>query len=281
VVTCIIALVNYFYVGVDSSRLTLTEDSDPNGFVGRLLISLFVAFKYLQVKHKSRSMYLLLYFAFGVMVFSIFLSGSRAGFLTVLIIGLIWISIVHKDNILRKMMFIFSIFLLILILSSFLPVDIFERITKIDSYTRDFASDYSRSYLWKSFFLKILPDSPILGFGSGTAGLLTLSYNGLYQGLHNTYLNIWLEYGLFGLPIFLYLIYLFFLRLKTRGLIAELGLLLGTLCIIFFLDAYPKKYLWNTLMYIGLILDFPNLYIKSSYPTKENMEIKRLNGVNI
>lgn len=252
VVTCVYSLYYTFSNLGFGYRLVLTANSDPNGFVGRVLLSFYVSFKFLIGDQKR---FKLFYFAsFMLLLYSILLTGSRGAFVSVALTILIWLySLRGKMNLSTKFVIFLSIIMGIIIAVNLLPQDIFMRIYGADSYIRDLDSDTSRSAIWKSFFTKILPLKPILGFGSGAAGLVMQQIRGRYQGMHNTYFNMWLEYGIFGLPVFILFLFSIYKKLIDSKMLIEVGLLIGTLGIIFFLDAYAKKYLWNILSYLVIL----------------------------
>lgn len=248
IVTCLYGLyytVSNFGFG---SRLVISAQSDPNGLAGRVFLSLYISFKFIKdVERKPKIIY---YACFFFILLSILSTGSRGAFVSLAVTLIIWIFDVQKKNWIRNISIILLILVGMLLILRILPEEIYMRIIGIESYTRDFQSEYSRTGIWKSFFTIILPKSPILGYGSGSAGLVMQNYHGRFQGMHNTYFNMWLEYGVFGLPLFVWLIYSIYKKLKNNSMIVEIGLLIGTMAIIFFLDAYAKKYLWNILSYL-------------------------------
>ena len=67
-------------------------------------------------------------------------------------------------------------------------------------------------------------------------------------GMHSTYVTMLCEYGLFGLPVFLGLLWSLFRRKIKENDLSEAALLAGMCVIIFFLDAYSRKFLWNVIM---------------------------------
>lgn len=52
---------------------------------------------------------------------------------------------------------------------------------------------------------------PIIGYGSGVASYVLAGVYGYLKGVHNTYLNMILEYGFIALPIFIFL-YIAYIR---------------------------------------------------------------------
>lgn len=263
IVTCLYGLyytVSNFGFG---SRLVIAAQSDPNGLAGRVFLSLFISFKFIKdVERKPKIIY---YVCFFFILLSILSTGSRGAFVSLAVTLTIWMFNLQNKNLIRSIIIFFIILVGILLILRILPEEINMRIIGIESYTRDLQSEYSRSGIWKSFLTIILPKKPILGYGSGSAGLVLQDYHGRFQGMHNTFFNMWLEYGILGLPLFMWLLYSIFKKLKNNSMIIEIGLLIGTMAIIFFLDAYAKKYLWNTLAYLVICSEIRKKVLLSNF----------------
>ena len=88
----------------------------------------------------------------------------------------------------------------------------------------------------------------IWGLGAGCPGIALSSVYGHIRGVHNTYLNMICEYGVFGIGFFLALLTVLFVKLKERACYLETACLIGMCVLIFFLDSYQKKYFWNVIM---------------------------------
>jgi O-antigen ligase len=248
----IIACLYAFYYTISNlgfgSRLVLTAQSDPNGFVGRVLLAFYVSFKFLADTERRNK--LLYYACFILLLLSVLSTGSRGAFVSIVPTLIIWMYSLRSKNWIINLLAILLVITGIIVVLKILPEDLYMRVIGIESYTRDFQSDYSRSSIWKTFFTVVFPISPVIGFGSGTAGLLMQKYLGRFKGMHNTYFTMWLEYGILGLPIFIWFILSIYKKLRNQKMFIEIGLLVGTMSIIFFLDAYAKKYLWNILSYL-------------------------------
>ena len=94
---------------------------------------------------------------------------------------------------------------------------------------------------------------PLWGYGAGVPGYILIDFYGYIKGVHNTYLNIILEYGIIGITFFILFIYYIYSNIKKNGEILCNAILISMLVIIFFLDSFEKKYFWNAMMFITII----------------------------
>ena len=62
------------------------------------------------------------------------------------------------------------------------------------------------------------------------------------------YLNMIVEFGIFGIPAFLGMLFSLLRKEYKRGLFLEAALLIGVSGVIFFLNSYAKKFFWNVIM---------------------------------
>ena len=86
---------------------------------------------------------------------------------------------------------------------------------------------------------------PILGFGAGCAPLRLSSIYSVSKGVHNTYLNMFLETSFLCLPVFIAMLVDLFRKLIKNKRAVEIAALAGICVVIFFLDSYAKKFFWN------------------------------------
>ena len=148
------------------------------------------------------------------------------------------------------MLTIFAILILIayFVVIPNLPDYIRGRIFESESYQNTIDAEENRVAFWRIAFRDIIPNSLPLGVGAGCTVYGFLQYYGHIRGMHNTYINMICEFGILGIPAFLYMLWCIMKAKFTQRKPVELGLLLGIMVIILFLDSYAKKFFWNVIM---------------------------------
>lgn len=234
------------------ARLRLNARNDPNNLAALLLFPFGISMD-LYLKKKK----VIFLVATVVSGYFLLLTGSRGGLLACFVFCFIYML---KSGILKKpsrsfiALLIFS--LLYIMIVKYLPNDIISRLFSREGYLYQLAyqnqTQTQRLSIWHITINKVIVKRPIFGSGSGTASLLLTPYYGFDEGVHNTYLNMVVEYGVLGILIFVPLLIKLVKRLSTNKRIVELALLIAIMIIIVFLDSYPKKFFWNV-MYLGMI----------------------------
>lgn len=251
-----VLLLNPELTQTDYGRLVITDSNDPNNLAALMLLplilSLFTAF----ARHDRRSTFLSLSLAgIATLVFSyiILLTGSRGGLLSVGIALVVFaLSSGFSDLTRRVAVLVFGLSIVVLLVIPRLPPNLSERLFQADSYVSDVGQSGLRFDVWSVVVRHILPELPAWGVGSGNAPLLLSQWFGVLKGVHNTYLNMVIEYGVFGLPLFLAILLVLGVR-SWRARDFERLALLAAICVsIFFLDSFAKKFLWNALLYVAL-----------------------------
>lgn len=222
----------------NAQRLAL-NDADPNEFAALLVLPLFIIFDELTTKKK-----LIYYLLFGIVLLTILLTGSRGALLSILISILYYF--VKNIKFRNLIVYILLGMTIIFIVYNLLPENIYFRLfesTSVDNI------EQGRLYIWRIIFKNIIPDMPIIGFGSGMAGNTIKQYTYFKVGSHNTYFHMILEYGVLGLPVYVYFLSRIFKKIKLEGDYAKILSFIAILIVTFFLDSFFKKYLWNILMF--------------------------------
>lgn len=246
-------LLNYKeFMILSYSRFTLNEKNDPNNLAAHIIMPLF--FTIINLTNDNRIVKI---FSFIMVIFSmlaLLLTGSRGAMLSV-IIGLMYLFFLNikKINIKYLVILFFCGIIIFYFINKYLPQDSIQRLFTIDSYISDTEGYTSRSGIWKNIFNFILPVMPIIGYGSGVAAYVLAGVYGYLKGVHNTYLNMIIEYGFIALPIFIFFIYNLYRKLKLNNKQKYISILISMLIIIFFLDSYAKKFFWNTLMILAIV----------------------------
>ena len=246
-------------------RMKLTEGNDQNNFAALLYLPFSLCFIRAFGQSLKKS---ILYVGFALLfAYMILLTGSRGALLSMLLFLMVYILFSQG----RKRVRLLVCALIALVIAYFvilplLPENLRSRLFDNDSYTRTINSEENRIAFWKLAFTEICPKNPILGVGAGCTPLWLGKFFRRNRGMHNTYINMLCEFGLFGLPAFLWMLYALFIKKKREGNPGEIALFAGICMIIFFLDAYPKKFFWNIIMLIMIDTTQPvsnsNIYLK-------------------
>lgn len=229
-------------------RFTLNGNNDPNNLAAQIILPFFLMLEF--SSYSSGWKRIFSFSIVGALLFSIFITGSRGAILSILV-GYSYI-ILYDLKSKKKIKAIFSVFILITVIylvSLALPDNIVSRIFKLDSFLSDFEGSGTRSAIWKNVILYVIPNINIIGFGSGVAPYIMINYYGQIKAIHNTYLNMIIEFGILGFPIFMLFLISIFKKVRLNNKFYT-GAFLAMLVVILFLDAYPKKFLWNLLIYL-------------------------------
>lgn len=235
-------------------RLTLTENNDPNNFAALLIVPFALCFYSISEERKAVSIGKKI---LAVLILTVILfTGSRGGLLALAIMAAtyLWLNKAYK-----KLGYYIAAIIAILVFIYFilpvLPQDITSRYLDLQSVIDDMTSNKSqRGAIWQHAIQDIIPSMPLWGLGTGCAPLRMGTFYGAIKGVHNTYLNIVIEYGIFGFPIFVIMLFSLLKKEIVTHRFIEASLLVGIFVVIFFLDSYAKKYFWNVIILI-LIAD--------------------------
>jgi O-antigen ligase len=183
------------------------------------------------------------------------MTGSRGGLLA--LAGLIVIPVLlstNKDKIFRIIGLLLLVIGIVYVIAPIvLPDNIYLRLFTSGSYIDTIDSTKNRVAIWQYSWNSLLPEFKLMGFGSGLPKYMIGPYFGFaYRSLHNTYLTMIFEYGIIGLPIFISLLFILIKDAGKRKDSYSLGAMIGICFIIFFLDGYPRTYMWNILTYCGI-----------------------------
>jgi len=190
--------------------------NDPNYFSIIQLAGLTYFLRNSEIKAKYRILSILL------LGFSIFFSGSKTGFISMIIYFFIYFMSKLKNKKIEKVFFLLIIIILIIPLAMIIFIEYYtiirdtmtkwlpvtQRIFAIfDDFGKAVSSDGSiRLQVWL-ISLKLLEKSPILGIGIGTYVDLSKFLYNYGMVAHNTYLQIIVEWGV--ILFFISMFYLF------------------------------------------------------------------------
>ena len=230
-----------------TTLMIMGQTSDPNYFVGFFIFPLAVALKGL-VSGRHKLFYLLLV---AVSMYSVFLSGSRGGFLAiaVMIACFAWI---YPNGLGKRIIVLVGGFLLLLILwavlKPFLPENIVERMT-IDAVKETGGS--GRAFIWKAMIRDIIERPDKLLFGRGIHATHRVFISGTWSDVvaHNQVLQTLYNQGLVGLLLFLFLTGVSFFRcIKRRKTVAIAILGMMALSVSLSFNQTTRTF-WNLIAY--------------------------------
>ena len=146
----------------------------------------------------------LFYLPILAVVPAVLMTGSRTGFIVLLLIGFVYFVTYGKKNLSA----LFIIIPAAILLACFLvPEDIFNRLFETKQQIQD-GNFTGRGYIWKSAFQSFAEEGAYLqGSGWGNFSELTSKHTGLHNAPHNSYIGTLVELGIIGLFIFLTLLF--------------------------------------------------------------------------
>lgn len=236
--------------GTYANRTTLMimgQTSDPNYFVGFFVFPLTVALKQL-ASGKHPLPYLLL---IAVSLYSVFLSGSRGGFLAIAV-TIAGFALIYPTGFKKRMVFFVSGLSLVLILwtvfKPILPENIVERMS-VEAVVE--TGGTGRMDIWKSMIREIVDQPEKLLFGRGLNAMHKIFIFGTWTGVvaHNQVIQMAYNQGLVGLISFLVLTGISFFRcLKRRKIvsIAIIGMMALSVSLSF---NQTTRTFWNLIAY--------------------------------
>ena len=242
-----------------STLIIMGQTCDPNYFVGFFIFPVTIALKHL-VSGKYRFFYLLL---IGVSMYSIFLSGSRGGFLAVAV-TFAGFAFLYPDDLAKRILFLVGGGVLLaglwFILRPVLPENIVERMS-VEAVVE--TGGTGRTDIWVSMIREIVDQPVKLLFGRGINAKHEVFVNGVWDGVaaHNQLIQVVYNQGLVGLLSFLLLTGVCFFRCVKRRKtvsIAILGMMALSVSLSF---NQTTRTFWNLIAYAAFA--FPEDEIKS------------------
>lgn len=242
------------------------NDADPNEFAALLILPLFVSFE--EIINSKNKMNILL---FASLLFMILSTGSRGALIAIILAFLYFVFFKFKFKFKHLIMLLILGFVIFFIVSFFLPDYLIERLSGGEDVISTLEFGGGRTAIWDIILGRIIRSLPFWGFGSGSSSLIIGQYFDKNIGSHNTYFMLLLEFGVIGLSIFLYFLWSIFKKYKNDPKFSKILSFIAILIIVFFLDSYFKKYLWNILMFVVISNKFtqrstsviPNLQLRN------------------
>lgn len=242
---------------VRATILLFGREMDPNGIAGLLLPATLISFQDIV---KTRKI-IFSGVGFFISVVAIVSTGSRGGALA-LIAGLIYIMgqqfINHKH---KKSPIDFKAIAIILLLLGLFFVYVVPQLDeslirrfKYSSVIMDKGGN--RLELWQ-IGVELFNSRSLTGIGIGGFEEAT------GKGLHNQFLIVLVEGGIIGFILFLIALAKIFRKTFSYRISLVQAILVSTLVVIFFLDAYNSKFFWNGIMLAVIMIKAKKIQIES------------------
>lgn len=241
------------------------ERQDPN-FTAVLLCLPMILFLFRVIYGKTLKFKLFSAVGVVITIFTIVLTGSRTGMICISAIVLISIGIrviLNKNKIKfnsKKAIGIILIAILIgLIGLNLLPDQITDRIF---NYSNTYKYDNSaiiagspRLNIWINA-MDLVFQHPIIGYGLGMSDYYMPLHKGLITALHNTYIDVWFQFGILGLVAFIVIIASFIYdSIKTKSYYL-LNIVVIIIIAAGFLDLFYGREVWIILSFMMIALNY-------------------------
>ena len=184
------------------------KGADPNNFAS-ILSSLSIFPLYLILKSRTKREIVVGIISVALIYFSIFLTLSKGGTLTLIFSIILTFFVLSKKNV-KRSFFVLSLGIIIIaILVNFEIIDfspLYERF--FGEHIYDISSFTTRRSDWWLAGIKAIKQRPILGFGGSFYAGMWINYTayGEMFVMHSLYIEILVQYGILGLIVFLWII---------------------------------------------------------------------------
>lgn len=237
------------------------QESDPNNQAAFLLVGMTIALYNLIFIRKYR---VLSFATIAVNAYSLFMTGSRGGFVGLVCVGvaLLLMASIGKGFVSKVKLILIIVIVcgvLYYIANRFLPDDIFARLFDFSSYE----GGSERDLIWKNGWKLFTADLNCL-FGAGWGAYY--GFNGFYDMMHNTFLSMLCDVGIVGFLLFFIPIGQTCLRLLKRKNFLPILLLICGFVPSFFIEAINKRFFWNVIFILFIYYMQPDTS-PQQYPT--------------
>lgn len=244
-----------------------TGPQDPN-FTAILLCLPLVAFLIRAFYSTTKKSIIICGLGSILLLLTIVLTGSRTGMIAIAsVIGTMFFAWIFKYKKEKKTKVTWKnmVFTMVTVVVVFavgimiLPDQIVGRIFNYNSlYQYDnsqIVAGSPRLNIWLNS-LDIISNKPIQGFGLGMFDYYLPQHKGLVTAIHNTYIDIWFQFGIAGLMAFGALVIRYLIEIiKTKSfLLISIMFVLAIGCM--FLDMFYGREIWIIICSLSLYLNF-------------------------
>ena len=232
---------------VRTTIIFMGKQIDPNQLAANITPGAVILLGYIINKNIKIRYRLISTLAFLLVLYTIFMTGSRGGLVS-LGGGLIFVYFLQlKEMDAGKFVLLCFSMIIVWCSLSLLPSETADRLLGFDSYTDTYSNGENRLTLWKSM-LDDFDAQWMVGHGVGSTIAFFQNIKGRLQGVHNTFLLVIYEVGIVGF-IFWFFPYISMLNynISKRNHVV-VGVLVASLLSSFFLDSLNLRYIWNALI---------------------------------
>jgi len=236
------------YLGVHINRQVIYlfgMEMDPNNLAAFLVIGIIISIYYI-IKRRLRLLSILVII---VNTYSTFLTGSRGGLVALVLSTIILILITAKSKVIRPVNIILLMALLVIAfiyLRRFIPESIYNRLLNFDSYE----GGSGRVDIWINALSLFGENSLFWGAGWGAY----FGHQGIEMAVHNTFISMLVDVGIFGFVLFFGPIVVASFILFKRRNVLPVVLLFNSFVLSLFLDTINKRFFWIPI--IMLFIDY-------------------------
>lgn len=228
------------------SIMNFSKMMDPNFLSALFILPTIILFYRLLHERKAKKTCIL----FILFILAILATGSRGGLISV---GIGCIILFLKDGSLKKkILFIFLSFIALVALTAF-------EADKLDRYSVENLNDGSnvlRFQLW-SVAWDIFMSNPIFGRGANSMLNLGIAYGARINIMvHNTYLEILVDYGILGFIMWFAPFILILRKSVKRKHLLVTSILVSTFFCAFFISAQDSAFFWQNIILSYMILPY-------------------------
>lgn len=242
-------------------RITTSGTSDANGSAARLLLPFSISTWRFIDKSGPVRRYRILYLASsGILAVFTLLTGSRTALIALIAIMLVFIIFAYPGKRLKNFIVLLLLAAVIyLIISKYMPEKLYNRLFGIERYSMSTDTN-SRTYIWNNAFTYVIPHIPFWGVGLGNAPVSMYGIAGYYVGIHNTYITMLMEFGLFGIPVFIMWLVRTLKAMIKNHLVIGIAAMVGLIIVMMFIDIYRAKFMWSSIAYFLALIHVNTRY---------------------
>ncbi len=234
------------------------NETDPNNQAAFVVVGIAIALYYLLCLKKYR---VLSVATILVNLYSVMLTGSRGGLVTIVALIIVFIFMNYnneKASSIFKKLLIMAVLVAVgyYLLQMFLPGDIFERLFTFEEYS----GGSERTDIWGNTWALVSQNFNFI-FGSGWGSYF--GFNGVNDAVHNTFLSIFSDTGVFGTLLFFVPLIVVIAELVRRKEVLPVSIFIAGMVPSFFIEAINKRFFWNVIIFAMIVYNYRNFSAKS------------------